>query len=180
MTPTAKTKYDAVAMGLHWVMAAMMIFMLFFGGDLIKQKGGGGTLLPSIHVSLGSAVLILSVLRLAWRLANPPPALPATMPDWEQSASKAGHALFYVLMIGLPLTGWLAFPAFLGRHAGLAGVQVFGAFPLPGAPSLGLPMGGIHSLLNNIGIATLILHVLAALKHQFINRDGLLRRMLPL
>ena len=180
MTLTARTKYDTVAMGLHWIIAAMMIFMLFFGGDLIKVKNGGGALLPSLHVSFGSAILILSVVRLAWRLINPPPVLPATVPGWEQAVSKAGHALFYALMIGLPLTGWLAFPAFAGRHAAMAGVQVFGAFAVPGAPSLGLPMGDIHNLLSNVGIAMLILHVLAALKHQFINRDDVLRRMLPL
>ncbi len=173
-------KYDRLAIWLHWIIAAMMIVMLFFGEDLMDSNEGGGNFLPSLHVSLGSAILALSLFRLLWRVLNPPPALPATMPAWEQRASVAGHMLFYVLMIGLPITGWLAFPAHASRHAAMASVTVFGLFAVPGAPNLGGTMGGVHNIMGKIGIAILILHVLAALKHQFINRDGILRRMLPM
>jgi cytochrome b561 len=89
------------------------------------------------------------------------------------------HVLFYILLIGIPLTGWLATPKFLSEEEAIAGLTLFGAFPLPGAPSLGLPMKGIHEIGSNLGIALLALHVLAALKHHFINRDDVLRRMLP-
>ena len=173
-------KYDRLAIWLHWFIAAMMIVMLFFGEELMDGDEGGGNFLPSLHISLGSAILALSLIRLLWRGLYPPPALPVTMPAWEQRASVAGHMLFYVLMIGLPITGWLAFPAFVGRHATMASVTVFGLFPVPGAPTLGGAMGGVHNIMSKIGIAILILHVLAALKHQFINRDGILRRMLPM
>ena len=84
-----------------------------------------------------------------------------------------------MLLIGIPLTGWLATPKFLSEEEAMAGLTLFGAFPLPGAPSLGLPMKGIHEIGSNLGIALLALHVLAALKHHFINRDDVLRRMLP-
>ena len=180
MTSKARNRYDSVAMSLHWIIAALMIYMLFFGEDLIRVKDGAGTLLPSLHVSLGIAILVLSLLRLAWRLLNPPPALPASMTSLEQKASKALHWLFYALLIGLPVTGWLALPGQIARHASMAGISVFGAFSVPSAPTLGLPMGGIHDLLSKAGIATLALHVLAALKHQFFDRDDILRRMLPL
>lgn len=173
-------RYDQVAIWLHWIVAIMMIFMLFFGEDLMRGENSGGALLPSLHVSMGSAIFLLSLFRLLWRVLNPPPALPITMPAWERQASVAGHMLFYVLMIGLPLTGWLAFPAHASRHAAMASVTVFGLFPLPGAPNFGVAMGGVHGILSKIGIAILILHVLAALKHQFINRNGILRRMLPM
>jgi len=81
-----------------------LIFMLFLGEDLMDEKGGGA-FGPSLHVSIGSAILLLSVFRLVWRLINPPPAYPASMASWEQMAAKATHVLFYALLIGIPLTG---------------------------------------------------------------------------
>ena len=101
------------------------------------------------------------------------------MAPWEQIASKATQLLFYVLLIGIPLTGWLAMPRFLSHEGAMTEFTIFGAFPLPGAPSLGLPMRGVHEFMSNLSIALLTLHVLAALKHHFINRDDVLRRMLP-
>ena len=179
MSVAARTKYDTVAMGLHWLIAALMIFMLFFGEELMDTEEGGGTLAPSLHVSIGIAILVLSVLRLVWRLMNPPPAYPASMAPWEQMASKAMVLIFYVLLIGIPLTGWFAMPKFLSEEPAMTGITVFGALPLPTAPGLGLPMKGIHELGSNLSIALVVLHVLAALKHHFINRDDILRRMLP-
>jgi cytochrome b561 len=179
MAVAARTRYDTVAMSLHWFIAAMLIFMLFFGEELMEAEEGSSTLAPSLHVSIGSTILVLTVLRLAWRLFNPPPAYPASMAPWEQMAAKAMHLLFYVLLIGIPLTGWLAMPKFLSEEGGMTGITFFGAFPLPGAPNLGLPMKGLHELGSNLSIALLALHVLAALKHHFINRDDVLRRMLP-
>lgn len=179
MAFAAETKYDSVAMSLHWVVAALLVFMLFLGEELMEAEEGSGTLAPSLHVSIGSAILVLTVFRLVWRLVNPPPAYPASLALWAQMAAKAMHLLFYVLLIGIPLTGWLAMPKFLSEEGAMTGITLFGAFPLPVAPNLGLPMKGIHELGANIGIALLALHVLAALKHHFINRDYVLRRMLP-
>ena len=102
------------------------------------------------------------------------------MKPLEITLSKLTHLAFYGLLIGLPLTGWLATPALIARHADMANLTVFGAMPLPAAPALGLPMGGLHAIMSKLGIALLALHVLAALKHQFVNRDGILRRMLPI
>ena len=179
MTAVAKTKYDAVVMSLHWLIAALLIFMLFFGEDLIEEDDGFGAFGPSLHVSIGSTILVLSLIRLAWRLFNLPPAYPAGMAPWERMAAKATHLFFYALLIGLPLTGWLATPKFLREEGAVTDLTIFGAFPLPVAPSLGLPMKDIHELGANLGIALLALHVLAALKHHFITRDDVLRRMLP-
>jgi cytochrome b561 len=179
MPVAARTRYDTVAMSLHWLIAALLIFMLFFGEELMETEDGGSTFGPSLHASIGSAILLLSVFRLVWRLINPPPDYPASMAPWERMASSVTHLLFYVLLIGIPLTGWLATPKFLSEEEVTAGLTLFGAFPLPGAPSLGLPMKGLHEIGSNLGIGLLALHVLAALKHHFINRDDVLRRMLP-
>ena len=180
MTATARTRYDAVAMSLYWFIAVLLIFMLFLGEGLMEEEDGFGAFGPSLHVSIGSTILVLSIFRLAWRLFNPPPAYPVGMVPWERIAAKGTHVLFYVLLIGIPLTGWLATPKFLSEDEAVAGLTLFGAFPLPGAPSLGLPMKAIHNLGANLGIALLGLHVFAALKHHFVNRDDVFRRMLPL
>ena len=171
------SKYDSIAMTLHWIVAILMVGMIFFGEALMEEDGG--TFLPSIHVSIGITILVLSVLRLLWRIMNPPPPLPATMAKWEQSISKLTHVLFYVLMIGLPLTGWLAFPEFLREEANMMGITVFGLFGVPSAPNFGEAAKDIHEIGSNVAMILVILHVLAALKHQFVDRDGVLRRMLP-
>ena len=117
MAAAAKTKYDAVAMSLHWFIAVLLIFMLFFGEDLIEEEDGFGAFGPSLHVSIGSTILVLSVLRMVWRLFNPPPAYPASMATWERTAAKVTHLFFYVLLIGMPLTGWLATPSSSAERA---------------------------------------------------------------
>ena len=185
MAETKGLKYGTVAMALHWIIAVLMIFMIFFGEDLMGEHGkdgveaAAGTFLPSLHVSIGTAILALSVLRLVWRFMNPPPPLPAGMAPWEVAVTKLAHGLFYVLMIGLPITGWLSFPRHMKEYPEMSGVSVFGVMAVPGAPDLGLPAGLLHNLGSKAGMVLVILHVLAALKHQFVNRDGLLGRMSP-
>ena len=169
--------YDAVATIIHWVIALLLIPMLFFGEELMEAEGGG-TFLPSLHVSIGVSIFVLSIIRLAWRIGHPAPAAPATRPAWEAVASRLSHFAFYVLMIGLPVTGWLALPPLLAKEPAFVGTSMFG-FSVPMAPDFGLPAGGLHNLGSKIGIALLILHVAAALKHHFINRDDVLTRMLP-
>lgn len=92
MQATAGKKYSVVAMTLHWIIAALMIFMLIFGEDLIRVRSGSdaasvtsaGIFLPSLHVSIGVAILVLTLLRLLWRLVNPPPPCPTA---WRHGSS---------------------------------------------------------------------------------------------
>lgn len=182
-----RTRYDAVAMSIHWLTAALMIFMVFFGEDLMKEgehaaKAGdtaNATFEPSIHVSLGFAILLLTVLRIVWRMSHTAPPYPATMKGYEVIASKSLHGLFYLLMVGIPLTGWLTFGGFLAEVPAMAGVTVFGTFAVPAAPITGETFKEMHEIGSNIAMVLIILHVLAALKHQFLDRDGILKRMLP-
>jgi cytochrome b561 len=91
MAVAARIRYDTVAMSLHWFIAALLIFMLFFGEELMEAEEGSSTLAPSLHVSIGSTILVLTVLRLA-RLFNPPPAYPASIPlgaDGSKSDASA-------------------------------------------------------------------------------------------
>src|SRR3954466_3769913 len=123
-----RSYYDTVAMSLHWLIALLMIPMLFFGDDLIKRQPDA--VLPSVHASVGIAILVLSLLRLGWRFAHPAPPLPVGTPGWEELGSKVVQTLFYVLMIGLPLTGLLALPRRITQHPEISGISLFGLFPI--------------------------------------------------
>jgi cytochrome b561 len=176
---TSTSRYTNIAISLHWLIAGLMIYMLFFGEDLIARAHG--TAGPSLHATIGVSILILSLARLGWRLANPPPALPATIKSWEARASELSHGLFYVLMIGLPLTGLMAFTSHMMAHPDAKESQIFWSLPVPALPDFGFggPAHLLHTIGSKVGIALLILHVAAALKHQFWDKDNVLRRMSP-
>ena len=103
---TLKDRYSAVAITLHWIIAALILTNIgvawYF--NTLPQIGRLAPL--RLHQSLGLTVLVLSVARLAWRLAVPPPKLPAYVRGWERWLASATHVGFYVIMIGLPLSGW--------------------------------------------------------------------------
>jgi cytochrome b561 len=184
MTDTAR--YNTVAMLLHWLMAFTIIGLIIVGfvmgdlprGDPLKFQ------LYQLHKSTGLTILALAVIRILWRLAHRPPALPASMQPWERFAASATHLAFYVLMLAVPLTGW----AIASTSSSGVPTMWFGLFEVPALP--GLPDGDnieeiheaaedAHDLLAKLTIALLLLHVGAALKHHFWNRDGVLKRMLP-
>lgn len=144
-----------------------------------------------LHKSLGLTILALSLLRLIWRLTHRPPALPTAMPAWEQAAARAAHAMFYGLMIGLPFTGWLMVSA---QWDGGKPLNVptlwFRLFEVPHLFGLDQATNEIrahwaegaeefHEWMAKITAALLVLHVGAALKHHFINRDSVLAGMSP-
>lgn len=173
-------KYTTVAISLHWLIAILMLFLLFPGEELIdldrgESLAGWG---PTAHASLGISVLVLTVLRLGWRLANQPPALPASMPVWQTTASHVLHGSFYVLMFAIPLFGWLALAPFGTEHPDPEAVAFFWLFPLDILPNLGEWTSEAHEITGTLAKLLIALHVLAALKHQFIDKDGLMRRMM--
>jgi cytochrome b561 len=161
--------------------------MVFFGEDLMKSgerlaKAGdtaNATFEPSIHVTLGVSILLLTVLRIVWRIIHTAPAYPASMKRYEVVASKSLHGLFYILLIAIPLTGWIAFGGFSEEVPAMAQAQVFGLFAMPQPPFTGEWAGELHSLGANAAMVLIGIHVLAALKHQFIDKDGIFGRMLP-
>lgn len=188
MAITARPSYTRVAAALHWIIALLMIPMVLFGEDMMEieretgEAAEAATALftPSLHVTIGISILILSIVRLGWRLTNPPPPYPAEMKSWEVALAKISVVLFYVLMLGLPFSGWFALAGEIARHSELAQISVFGLFHLPVAPSLGLPARAMHGLGSNIAMALIGLHILAALKHQFMDDVDSFGRMRPL
>jgi cytochrome b561 len=131
--------------------------------------------LYSYHKWTGVSIAALLLLRLAWRATHTPPPLPARMPRWELAAARASHLMLYVLMMCVPLSGWL-----MSSAKGVTTVY-FGLWPLPDLlardAALGDLLGAVHRLLTYSLACLVSLHVAAAFKHHFIDRDGLLRRM---
>ena len=183
------TSWGWVARLLHWVMALMIlvligvgIYMSDFETDLIRQFQ-----LIQMHKSFGFTVFVLAVVRVIWRFTNPTPALPDGMPQWQVSASHVSHALLYLLILAMPITGWLMVTSSPLNDPGAYPVQipnlVFGLFAMPdpyptGSKELSDTFATIHWALAYLLILVLLLHVAAALKHQLVDRDGLLMRMI--
>ena len=187
-TPRAAApRYSWVAIALHWTIGLGILAMLAMGlamvhaplAPLVKFK------LYQLHKSVGITILAAALLRLAWRFAHRPPALPADMPAWEKGAAEGTHVLLYAMMIGMPLVGWaLVSVAPLNIPTVLYGVLPWPHIPVTAwfgwskaqaAPVLGfLHAYGAYAL-----IALFLLHAGAALRHHLVLRDDVLRRMIP-
>ena len=176
---TASIRYTRTAIALHWLLAVLIIATFFLGLTMVDMPGITPTKLKYFnwHKWMGVTVLALALLRLLWRLTHTAPALPATMPQWQRAAATVDHLGLYVLMFAVPLTGY-----FYSLAAGYP-VVYLGKFPLPVLidpnPELKPILKDAHYVLNMLLAALVSVHVLAALKHHFIDRDDILKRMLP-
>ncbi|HSC17380.1 MAG TPA: cytochrome b [Rhizomicrobium sp.] len=188
MQDDIQLRYGTGAMIFHWLIAALLIANICLGlyfADLPRSDPWKFEL-TQLHKSIGLTVLVLSVLRLVWRLTHRVPPLPADM-DWGlRVAARASHYLFYFLIIAIPLSGWIMVSA---STLGLP-TNYFHLFhwpnlwfmtDLPRAQKIGLhePLESVHNVLAWSAIVLIPLHVLAALYHQYIRHDELLLRMLP-
>jgi len=181
-------RYGTVAMAFHWLIAAGIVFMFFLGKymlDLPSSDPDKFTLIQ-FHKSTGLTILMLSLARLGWRLVNPVPPLPGEMPAWERSAARATHFLFYILIIGIPLSGWamvsaspLGLPTLWFGQFEWPHMSFLADLPRADRTELRGPLHDTHEWLATGAVALLVLHVAAALKHHFWNRDNVLRRMVP-
>jgi cytochrome b561 len=178
-----RTTYTKVAIALHWVIAGAITLQLFGGLQMEGLKGAEKFAAFQSHKSLGLTILILSVARLAWRIANPPPPLPSGMKGWEVAAAKFTHVAFYALMIGVPIGGWVIIstsPYNIATHW-------WGLFEWPQLPLADLPfrkaLNEMAKQGHEIGafsiIGLLVLHIGAVLKHMFVNEDDVASRMIP-
>lgn len=177
-TATAE-RYSATAVALHWLLALLILGSLAFGAYMTGLPVSPQRLkLYNWHKWAGITILALSMLRLAWRLTHRPPALgtiDAAMPPWQRRAYHATHGLMYALFFAVPLAGW--------AYSSMAGFPVvwFGVLPLPDFVPVDKEFAKVfkpvHATLAYSLLALVVLHVAAALKHQFIDRDGLLGRM---
>ena len=160
---------------LHWLMAAMILAMLFIGVGMVASVSERHDWLLAIHKPLGVAIFVLAVLRLIVRLRNPPPPLPVDLPAVQKLAAYASHYLLYALMLTIPLVGWAMLSA--------------GGYPVMLSQSLRLPaifpanatafavLRHAHAWLAMLLFLTFLAHLGAALYHGLIRRDGVLSSM---
>jgi cytochrome b561 len=171
-------RYSGLAIALHWLLAMMIIgsfsFALYmtdlpFSPARIKQYNW--------HKWAGITILALSAVRLLWRLSHKPPAYPTAMAGWKSNAAHLTHGLLYCLFFAIPLAGW--------AYSSAAGFSIvyLGMFPLPDFvspdPDLAKTLKQVHKYLAYSLGALVLLHIAAAIKHQWVDRDGLLLRMMP-
>ncbi|MBW4329782.1 cytochrome b [Stakelama sp. CBK3Z-3] len=169
-------RYSRGAIAFHWIIAVLVIANLIYG--LFHESLFKGAGLMPVHMAIGITVLVLSIARLAWRLTHRVPPLPASLPGWEKGLSHLVHWIFYALIILMPLSGWAMTSG--GRHP--HPVSWFGLFDVPMLPVSGGMAGAGHEFHEIFGYAMaalVVLHIAAALRHQFILRDGVLGRMMP-
>lgn len=180
--PPATSRYSYPAMLLHWLLAAAIVFLFFFGLYMVQMPFSMQKLkFINWHKWIGISILAFSILRLLVRLVYRPPQLPermvAKMPRWQQIAHHATHHCLYLLFFAVPLLGW--------AYSSAAGfpIVLFGQFPLPdfvsANPELAQALRPWHKWAAFALMGLVALHVLAVIKHQFIDRDGLIKRMLP-
>ena len=172
-------RYTLPAILLHWLVAILIVGAFALGLTMVDIPGITPKKLKyfSWHKWAGVTVLALACIRVLWRATNKAPEYPPGMPAWQQKAAHGLHGLLYFLIFAVPVSGY-----FYTLAAGVP-VVYFGVIPLPVLidpnPELKPVLKQVHYALNMTLLACVALHVLAALKHQFVDRDGVLKRMLP-
>jgi len=174
-----ETKYGAIAQLFHWAIVALVItqFVLAQRADNLPRPSLALLSTLALHKSIGITILMLVVLRLVWRWLNPVPPVPPGTPRWQQLAARVSHAALYALLIAMPLFGWAM------SSARNFPVSWFGLFTLPDFVKPGEDAYRFfhegHEILSKVLFFLALVHIAAALKHHFIDRDDVLMRMLP-
>jgi cytochrome b561 len=181
-------RYNTVAMTLHWLIAILILTNIGLAWYFNTLHGAPKLDMIQIHKPIGITVLVLSLARLAWRFISPPPPLPSSVAGWERAAAYTVYVLFYVIMIGMPLTGWAMVSA--SKLIAVYPISFFNLFHWPAIGPLSTLPGPqmhqahrlfetAHGLGAKLAYALIVLHVSAALRHQFIKRDEVFGSMFP-
>jgi cytochrome b561 len=174
-----ESRYTRTAMLLHWLIAFLLVGQFAFGWYLqsiprgIPERG----YFVNLHKSTGLLIGLLVLVRIGWRASHAPPPLPFSVPRWQQQAAAASHYLLYVLMLVMPLSGYLA------SNFSKFGIHFFNTVKLP---PWGIDSKALYAIFNQTHIisswlllALVVVHVLAAFKHLLVDRDTVFARMLP-
>jgi len=176
MTPSPP-QFPGALRVLHWLMAALIVAMLFIGVGMVSTVSEMRTWLIELHKPLGLLIFCLAAVRLSIRLTRAVPALPEDLPAWQRAGAHLSHIALYVLMFALPLVGWAML------SAGGYPVKLFGTVllaPLVDVdPALYATLRQAHTILALLLFATILAHLGAALFHAWIRRDSVFRSMQP-
>lgn len=179
MTELSQSRYSTVAMLFHWIIAILVIWNWRIAENAEHAASREEAIaIFADHKALGIIILALSVGRLVWRLGHKAPPMSSLIPQWQQKAAKALHIIFYILLIGLPIGGWLA-NSLSGREIDMFGMFTIPALPVGENPDAGKAIYEAHATGGSIMIYLIALHILAALKHTFIDKVNGIGRMLP-
>lgn len=171
-------RYTRLAIALHWLIALALLFQMSLGWrlDFIPRGTPDRSFYTNLHKSTGLLLFALILLRLGWRLGHPPPPLPDEMPRWQVQAANLSHRLLYVLMLTMPLSGYLA------SNFNKWGIRFFGIEIAPWGPNrpdIYRIFNGIHDVAAWLLVLLIAMHVAAALKHALVDRDGVFSRIWP-
>ncbi|PZT85854.1 MAG: cytochrome B [Citromicrobium sp.] len=177
-TIDTQRRYSVGAMIFHWLIAILVIMNWQIVERAHDLEGPLRGEVMGYHKAWGITILVLTVGRLLWRWAHPVPPLPSNLAAWEKTLARVVHVIFYVLLIGLPLGGWIA-NSLTGRELDYFGLFTIPALPVGQNEELGGSIFDLHALGGQIFLYLIALHVLGALKHTFFDRNGGIFRMLP-
>jgi cytochrome b561 len=175
----SQDRYGVVTQLLHWAIVVLIIVQYVLANKADDLPLGSAKIATlAQHKSFGITILFLALLRMTWRWMNPVPGVPSTMPRWQRLGAHASHLGLYALLFVTPLLGWTM------SSARNFSVSWFGLFTLPDLVSPNRPLYDFlheaHEVAAKLIFGLALLHAAAALKHHFIDKDNVLRRMLPL
>ncbi len=186
MGRSSEQRYGDIAVIFHWLIALFIIGLLIVGKFMtsLEENDPLRFVLTQTHKSFGITVLVLSVLRVLWRLSHKPPPEPASLPTWQKKAAGGAHLMLYALMFILPITGWVMVSASpLNIDTVLFGVvtlpHIPGLMDLANSENIASSFHHYHEYAGTALIVILLLHIGAALKHHYFDKDTILSRMLP-
>lgn len=173
------TRYSRGAIILHWAIAALVLSTIPLGWYGSSSESAAAQSATNLHKTVGIVILALSLVRFVWRLSHKPPALPEHMAKPLRWLARISHGLFYFLLLVMPLSGWWMSSAVPERHAFGFGIFDIPFLPVPRGFASAGPAHFIHTTLAWMMVGLVVLHVAAALKHHFFDKDNVLARMLP-
>jgi len=169
--------YGLIAQAMHWSLALLIVGLIAVGWWMVDLDYYDTWYhrAPELHKAFGVVALALALVRIVWAIIDRPPPLPATLHGWEQRGATAAHHVLYLMTVAIPLSGYLI------STARGEGIDLFGWFEvpalLPAASGREEWAGVVHAWLAYGTLGLVVLHALAAFKHQFIDKNGILRRM---
>lgn len=179
MSLNTKTKYSGLAMALHWLVgiAVIVTWRIAEAAESAPTREAKAEVMAN-HFALGVVIFVLVASRLIWRLMNPPPPPMPGHTDWERKLARATHLAMYTLLLVMPMAGWTAM-SMLDSNISVWGLFELPKLPFPANPDMAEQIFETHAIAGTALLVLIAVHVLATLKHTFLDKDGTIFRMLP-